>query len=124
MTSHMWRKYQVIITMCGHKRCDEAKDTDIATSFSGLFGHMPLVDESAGADEVLAPMPGLLTRLLVKEGDEVQKGQNVAVIEAMKMENMLVAEANGVVKQIKANEGDNLNVDDLIILLSLSDDNS
>ena len=85
---------------------------------------MPLADEGAGADEVLAPMPGLLTRLLVKEGDEVQKGQNVAVIEAMKMENMLVAEANGVVKQIKANEGDNLNVDDLIILLSLSDDNS
>ena len=37
---------------------------------------------------------------------------------------MLVAEANGVVKQIKAKEGDNLNVDDLIILLSLSDDNS
>lgn len=85
---------------------------------------MPLADEGAGADEVLAPMPGLLTRLLVKEGDEVQKGQNVAVIEAMKMENMLVAEANGVVKQIKAKEGDNLNVDDLIILLSLSDDNS
>ena len=84
--------------------------------------HMPVVDEGAGADEVIAPMPGLLTRLLVKEGDSVKKGQNVAVIEAMKMENMLVAEADGVVKSLKAAVGDNLNVEDLIIELSLDDE--
>ena len=84
--------------------------------------HMPVVDEGAGADEVIAPMPGLLTRLLVKEGDSVKKGQNVAVIEAMKMENMLVAEADGVVKSLKATVGDNLNVEDLIIELNLDDE--
>ena len=84
--------------------------------------HMPVVDEGAGADEVIAPMPGLLTRLLVTEGDSVKKGQNVAVIEAMKMENMLVAEADGVVKSLKASVGDNLNVEDLIIELSLDDE--
>ena len=67
-------------------------------------------------------MPGLLTRLLVSEGEAVKKGQNVAVIEAMKMENMLVAEANGIVKSIKAAVGANLNVEDLIIELSLDDE--
>ena len=86
------------------------------------LGYMPVKDESAGADEVLAPMPGLLTQLMVKVGDSVQKGQNVAVIEAMKMENLLVAEASGTVKEIKADVGQNLNVEDLILTLNLDDE--
>ena len=86
------------------------------------IAHMPQRDEGAGADEVLAPMPGLLTRLLVAEGDAVKKGQNVAVIEAMKMENMLVAEANGTVKSVIAKLGSNLNVEDLILTLALDDE--
>lgn len=88
------------------------------------LAHMPVVDENAGADEVIAPMPGLLTSLLVKAGDEVQKGQNVAIIEAMKMENMLQAEASGTVKSVHAKEGDNLNVEDLILTLDLADEAS
>ena len=91
---------------------------------TGHLAHMPVVDENAGADEVIAPMPGLLTSLLVKEGDEVQKGQNVAIIEAMKMENMLQAEASGTVKSVHAKEGDNLNVEDLILTLDLADEAS
>ena len=86
------------------------------------LAYMPVKDESAGADEVLAPMPGLLTQLMVKVGDSVQKGQNVAVIEAMKMENLLVAEASGTVKEIKADVGQNLNVEDLILTLNLDDE--
>ena len=91
---------------------------------TGYLAHMPVVDENAGADEVIAPMPGLLTSLLVKAGDEVQKGQNVAIIEAMKMENMLQAEASGTVKSVHAKEGDNLNVEDLILTLDLADEAS
>ena len=91
---------------------------------AGYLSHMPVVDENAGADEVIAPMPGLLTSLLVKAGDEVQKGQNVAIIEAMKMENMLQAEASGTVKSVHAKEGDNLNVEDLILTLDLADEAS
>ena len=86
------------------------------------LAYMPIKDDSAGADEVLAPMPGLLTQLMVKVGDNVQKGQNVAVIEAMKMENLLVAEASGTVKEIKAEVGQNLNVEDLILTLNLDDE--
>ncbi len=91
---------------------------------ASFLAHMPVVDENAGADEVIAPMPGLLTSLLVKAGDEVQKGQNVAIIEAMKMENMLQAEASGTVKSVHAKEGDNLNVEDLILTLDLADEAS
>ncbi|MGC6536801.1 MAG: acetyl/propionyl/methylcrotonyl-CoA carboxylase subunit alpha [Candidatus Puniceispirillaceae bacterium] len=87
-----------------------------------LLSYMPADDEGAGADQVVAPMPGLLTKMMVQIGEAVQKGQNVAVIEAMKMENLLVAEASGTVKSIKVAEGDNLNVDDLILELSLDDE--
>ena len=94
----------------------------LPSHLADYVAHMPPASEGAGADEVIAPMPGLLTRLLVSEGEAVKKGQNVAVIEAMKMENMLVAEANGIVKSIKAAVGANLNVEDLIIELSLDDE--
>ena len=67
-------------------------------------------------------MPGLLTQLMVELGDKVQKGQNVAVIEAMKMENLLIAEASGTVKAIKAKVGQNLNVEDLILSLELDEE--
>ena len=94
----------------------------VPARMASYLAYMPVAEEGAGADQVIAPMPGLLTRLLVKEGDKVQKGQNIAVIEAMKMENMLTAEANGTVKSLKAEVGTNLNVEDLIVELSLDDD--
>ena len=60
-------------------------------------------------------MPGLLTKLLVKAGDSVNAGDDVAVIEAMKMENLLKADAGGIVAEIHAAEGDNLMVDQPIL---------
>jgi propionyl-CoA carboxylase alpha chain len=62
-----------------------------------------------------------LTKLLVVEGDNVLPGQDVAIIEAMKMENVLKSEAKGAVGKVHVAEGDNLNVDDLIISLDLAD---
>ncbi len=62
-------------------------------------------------------MPGLLTRLMVEVGEVIEAGQNVAVIEAMKMENTLAAQIRGMVLEISANVGDNLNVDDVILSL-------
>jgi propionyl-CoA carboxylase alpha chain len=69
-------------------------------------------------------MPGLLSRLMVAEGDNVEAGQNVAIIEAMKMENVLKAEMKGVVSSISAAQGDSLNVDDIIITLTDPDQTS
>jgi propionyl-CoA carboxylase alpha chain len=64
---------------------------------------------------LLAPMPGLLTRLEVKAGDHVEAGQPVAVVEAMKMENILRAEKSATVKATAAKAGDSLAVDQVIV---------
>ena len=60
-------------------------------------------------------MPGLLTALHVGEGDTVEAGQPLAVVEAMKMENILRAEKSGKVKAVKAAAGDSLAVDAVIL---------
>jgi propionyl-CoA carboxylase alpha chain len=64
---------------------------------------------------LLCPMPGLVVKIAVSEGDEVQEGQALATVEAMKMENILKAERKGVVKKIKASAGASLKVDDVIM---------
>ncbi|HLQ17735.1 MAG TPA: biotin/lipoyl-containing protein, partial [Tabrizicola sp.] len=64
---------------------------------------------------LLCPMPGLVVKIAVEEGDEVQEGQALATVEAMKMENILKAERKGVVKKIKASAGASLKVDDVIM---------
>ena len=92
--------------------------------YAAMLEHMPAVAEGAGADEIAAPMPGQITKLLVEIGDEVQAGQDVAIIEAMKMENVLSSEARGSVKSIEVKIGDNLNVDDIIMTLDLAEDDA
>ncbi len=64
---------------------------------------------------LIAPMPGLLTKLAVKVGDSVEAGQPVAVMEAMKMENILRATKAATVKATPASEGDSLSVDQVIV---------
>ena len=64
---------------------------------------------------LLCPMPGLLMRLDVGEGDKVEIGQPLAVVEAMKMENILRAEKSGTIKVVSAKPGDSLAVDAIIL---------
>ena len=64
---------------------------------------------------LLCPMPGLIVKIDVEAGDEVQEGQALCTVEAMKMENILRAERKGVVKKINAAAGDSLAVDDVIM---------
>jgi propionyl-CoA carboxylase alpha chain len=64
---------------------------------------------------LLCPMPGLLTALHVKAGDKVEAGQPLAVVEAMKMENILRAEKVAIVKKVAAKPGDSLAVDAVIL---------
>jgi propionyl-CoA carboxylase alpha chain len=64
---------------------------------------------------VLSPMPGLLVNVAVTQGQKVQAGERVAVIEAMKMENILFAAHDGVVKKIMASQGESLTVDQVIV---------
>ncbi|CUH64079.1 Acetyl-/propionyl-coenzyme A carboxylase alpha chain [Thalassovita gelatinovora] len=64
---------------------------------------------------LLCPMPGLIVKINVEEGEEVQEGQALCTVEAMKMENILRAEKKAVVKKINAAPGDSLAVDEVII---------
>ena len=64
---------------------------------------------------VLSPMPGLLVDVAVSVGQKVQAGERVAVIEAMKMENVLFAAQDGVVKKVVAAKGESLTVDQMIV---------
>ncbi len=64
---------------------------------------------------LLCPMPGLIVKVNVEVGDEVQEGQALCTVEAMKMENILRAERKGVVSKINAGPGDSLAVDEVIM---------
>ncbi|QYZ71119.1 acetyl-CoA carboxylase biotin carboxylase subunit [Neotabrizicola shimadae] len=64
---------------------------------------------------LLCPMPGLVVKIAVEVGQEVQEGQALATVEAMKMENILKAERTGVVKAIRTSAGQSLKVDDVIM---------
>ena len=64
---------------------------------------------------LLCPMPGLIVKIDVELGQEVQEGQPLCTVEAMKMENILRAERTGIVAKINSNVGDSLAVDDVIL---------
>jgi propionyl-CoA carboxylase alpha chain len=77
-----------------------------------------LMPEKVPADTskfLLCPMPGLVKAINVTEGQEVQTGDALAIVEAMKMENILRAERNGSVKKVNAKPGDSLAVDAVIL---------
>ena len=64
---------------------------------------------------LLSPMPGLLKALAVKEGQEVKSGETLAIVEAMKMENVLKAERDATIKRVAEKAGASLAVDQIII---------
>jgi propionyl-CoA carboxylase alpha chain len=76
---------------------------------------MPPKKAADSGKAVRCPMPGLVVSISVSEGQEVKAGETLAVVEAMKMENVLRAERDGVVKAIKAKPGDSLAVDAVIM---------
>ena len=76
---------------------------------------MPVKKLSDSEKAVRSPMPGLVVAIAVSEGQEVKAGETLAVIEAMKMENVLRAERDGVVKKIRVNQGDSVAVDAVVM---------
>jgi len=82
---------------------------------AGYARLMPPKKVADTGKQVVCPMPGLVLSIAVKEGQEVKAGETVAVVEAMKMENVLRAEIDGTVKKINARPGDSLAVDAVIL---------
>lgn len=74
------------------------------------------LDDSV-ATAVRAPMPGLVIKVLVAEGDVVEQGQHVIILESMKMENELKSPRSGVVTAVKVNVGDSVEKDQILVAL-------
>jgi biotin carboxyl carrier protein len=75
------------------------------------FNHL-----NAGAiSDLKAPMPGMVLKVFVKEGDAIQKGENLFVLEAMKMENIIKAPADATVKNVKIKAGDKVEKGQVLI---------
>ncbi len=87
----------------------------ISPRMADLYRLMPYKPPADMSRFVLSPMPGLLVEVSVTQGQKVQAGERVAVIEAMKMENVLFAAQDGVVKSVQASKGDSLSVDQVIV---------
>jgi len=80
-----------------------------------LSSHMLRKIEPDMTKFLVCPMPGMLIKVDVSEGEEVQEGQTLCVVEAMKMENVLRADKKGVIKKINVEAGQSLAVDEVII---------
>ena len=80
-----------------------------------LDAHMPEKQAPDMSRFLLSPMPGLLVSLAVHPDEEVKAGQTLAVVEAMKMENILKAERDAKVAKLHAKPGDSLAVDQIIL---------
>jgi len=80
------------------------------------------VDEAVGGGRVIAPMHGLLLEVLVKPGDQVTRGQTLAVLEAMKMHYEIQAEIDGTVSEVRAVAGKQVAADDVLIKINESED--
>ncbi len=76
---------------------------------------MPVNKAADSGKAVLCPMPGLVMSIAVDVGQDVKAGETLAIVEAMKMENVLRAERDGIVKKIHAKPGDSLAVDAVIL---------
>jgi propionyl-CoA carboxylase alpha chain len=96
----------------GGRELDVSVRSPHAAKLATLMPLKPVPDTSR---LLLCPMPGLVTALSVNEGQEVKAGDPLAVVEAMKMENVLRAERDGTVARILAKKGDNLARDDVIL---------
>jgi len=99
--------------------CVEATVLDVKTArYAAMMPDKPKVDTSA---QLRCPMPGLVVAISVEEGEAVKAGQPLAVVEAMKMENVLRADVDGVVARIHAAPGDTLSLDEVILEFESAD---
>jgi len=74
--------------------------------------------EAEGRQQVLAPMPGKIVRVLVSAGDSVRAGQGLLVVEAMKMQNEIRAPKSGTIDRVRVVEGQTVNAGEVVVIVS------
>jgi biotin carboxyl carrier protein len=106
--------YRVMVSSQGYEGYEVRVLDERAYRASQVSGAMA---GGAGDSAIKAPIPGLVVKVLVAEGDEVAAGQTLVILEAMKMENELRAPRSGVIATIKAKPGNSVNQGDVLITL-------
>jgi biotin carboxyl carrier protein len=93
-------------------------DFEIAMSDPKRMRHSASASGNAdGAAEIKTAMPGKVVRILVEQGAEIQQGDGVIIVEAMKMQNEMKAPKDGVVKEIRVREGATVNAGDVLAII-------
>ena len=96
-------------------RAAKARVRVLTPAIAALYARLPEKQAADTSKLVLSPMPGLVVAIPVEPGQEVKAGETVAIIEAMKMQNILKAERDGVVKAVSAKAGDPVAADDVLV---------
>jgi propionyl-CoA carboxylase alpha chain len=98
----------------GH-RAVKARAMLVRPAVAELYARLPKKVAADTSKLVVSPMPGLVMAMEVQEGDAVKEGQTLAIIEAMKMENLIRSERDGVVKTVGFKVGDSVATDDVLV---------
>jgi len=98
-------------------RAASAAPAPAATAPKATQKAAPVATASAGQEVVESPMPGNIWKILVKEGQEVKSGDVLLILEAMKMENEILAPRDGVVASLTTSEGAAVNTGDKLVIL-------
>ncbi len=116
-------KYKVLLKDLGIEQVSDlqpklvhnSEPISIDTNRTPVKLHRP--KSMVNASSIVAPLPGLILKLNVRVGDEVKSGQQLLIMEAMKMENEIRAKNNGLVKEILVKEGDSVDEGSVLITL-------
>jgi len=102
-----------------HVKVRELPDDAVMTEQPKADSGRHVVDSATQTEgkTMLAPMAGTILRILVKEGQRVKKGENLIVLEAMKMENEIVADEDGIIRSIFVKANDSVESDQPLLIL-------
>lgn len=107
-------EYLVELELEKPSRVELVRNTKSSPSLN-ISGGKPKVKQVAAPGTVVSPIPGLVLNILVKEGDEVNEGDPIVILEAMKMESEIASTASGIVKKIHVKEGASVQEDDPLV---------
>ncbi len=106
---HNFNKYSITVEDCSLDLIVSSPDT------AKLFDFMPEPKFEDLSKMLISPMPGLIKNISVEQGQKIKKGEQIVIIEAMKMENILKSEKDCLIKEILVKEGDSVSADEIII---------
>lgn len=111
------KKYEVEVEEVGVSEAPIAKKEEVSKVQEEVKKETPSLKTQGGGAQVKAPMPGTILDIRVSQGQKVKKGDILFILEAMKMENEIMAGEEGVIASIVVSKGSSVNTDDTLAVL-------